>query len=52
MDRVGPAHDPSKKGRSMTSETQTHTHTVTSGNQILLWAAVAVIVLAVVYFTI
>jgi hypothetical protein len=34
----------------MASETQTHT--VTSNNQILLWAAVAVIVLAVVYFTI
>jgi hypothetical protein len=34
----------------MTSES--HTHTVTSGNQIMLWAAVAVIVLAVVYFTI
>jgi hypothetical protein len=34
----------------MTTETQTHS--LSSSNQILLWAAVAVIVLAVVYFTI
>jgi hypothetical protein len=32
----------------MTSET----HSLTSGNQILLWVALAVIVLGVVYFTI
>jgi hypothetical protein len=50
MDRIGPAHDPCKKGQSMASET--HTHTLSSSNQILLWAAVAVIVLGVVYFTI
>jgi hypothetical protein len=31
---------------------ETHTHSLTSMNQILLWVAVAVIVLAVVYFTI
>jgi hypothetical protein len=31
---------------------ETHTHSLTGTNQILLWAAVAVIVLAVVYFTI
>jgi hypothetical protein len=35
----------------MTSETQTHTHTVTSGNQILIWVVLAVVVLGVVYFT-
>jgi uncharacterized membrane protein YjfL (UPF0719 family) len=32
----------------MTSET----HTLTSKNQILIWAALALVVLAVVYFTI
>jgi hypothetical protein len=31
---------------------ETHTHTLSTGNQILLWVAVAVIVLGVVYFTI
>ena len=28
------------------------THTLSNGNQILLWVAVAVIVLGIVYFTI
>jgi hypothetical protein len=47
MDRVGPAHDPCKRGQSMASET----HTLTSKNQILIWVVVAVVVLGVVYFT-
>ena len=31
---------------------ETHTHTLSNGNQILLWVVVAIVVLGVVYFTI
>jgi hypothetical protein len=48
MGRLGPVHDPCKKGQPMASET----HTLNSRSQILIWVGLAIVVLAVVYFTI